>query len=155
MKKTLFQEPAEKPCDTSSQSNVSSSEAGVSYKASCSGAVDQYSNLLLKNENKRLEKDNKKLVSKLTQLEAELKRYKENPKKRYVNLVNDIFTLYCALQFPSYVNFLVVKVDFIHNEMFSFSLVKKRRKCPVLSRKNPLKVLILFSNFIIAYRNTC
>lgn len=89
MKKTLFQEPAEKPCDTSSQSNVSSSEAGVSYKASCSGAVDQYSNLLLKNENKRLEKDNKKLVAKVTQLEVELKRYKENPKKMYVNEVND------------------------------------------------------------------
>uniref|UniRef100_A0A8W8KFP2 Kinesin motor domain-containing protein n=1 Tax=Magallana gigas TaxID=29159 RepID=A0A8W8KFP2_MAGGI len=81
MKKTLFEEPTEKPCNTSSQSNVSSSEAGVSYKASCSGAVDQYSNLLLKNENKRLEKDNKKLVAKLTQLEAELKRYKENRKK--------------------------------------------------------------------------
>lgn len=100
MKKTLFEEPTEKPCNTSSQSNVSSSEAGVSYKASCSGAVDQYSNLLLKNENKRLEKDNKKLVAKLTQLEAELKRFKENRKKRSVNQVNYMLTLYCMMNFP-------------------------------------------------------
>lgn len=90
MKKTLFHEPAEKPCDSSSQSNVScndsgvsyKADSGVSYKASCSGLVDQYSNILLKKDNKQLEKENKKLTTRLTQLEMELRRYKENPKKR-------------------------------------------------------------------------
>ncbi|XP_078317677.1 uncharacterized protein LOC111118975 isoform X1 [Crassostrea virginica] len=89
MKKTLFHEPAEKPCDSSSQSNVScndsgvsyKADSGVSYKASCSGLVDQYSNILLKKDNKQLEKENKKLTTRLTQLEMELRRYKENPKK--------------------------------------------------------------------------
>ena len=82
MKKTLFHEPAEKPCDSNSQSNVSCNDSGVSYKASCSGLVDQYSNILLKKDNKQLEKENKKLTTRLTQLEMELRRYKENPKKR-------------------------------------------------------------------------
>lgn len=153
MKKTLFEEPTEKPCNTSSQSNVSSSEAGVSYKASCSGAVDQYSNLLLKNENKRLEKDNKKLVAKLTQLEAELKRFKENRKKRSVNQVNYMLTLYCTMNFPLLCESLTCKSWFypLWNLFSFFSLVKKRRKlvkerrrCPVLSRKNHLKVQFFF-----------
>lgn len=147
MKKTLFEEPTEKPCNTSSQSNVSSSEAGVSYKASCSGAVDQYSNLLLKNENKRLEKDNKKLVAKLTQLEAELKRFKENRKKRSVNQVNNMLTLYCTMNFPLLCESLTCKSWFYplwNYFLFFFSEEKEKisegkEKMSSVVKKEPLE----------------
>lgn len=166
MKKTLFEEPTEKPCNTSSQSNVSSSEAGVSYKASCSGAVDQYSNLLLKNENKRLEKDNKKLVAKLTQLEAELKRYKENRKKRSVNQVNYMLTLYCTMNFPLLCESLTCKSWFypLWNLFFFFfisedkeKISEGKEKMSSVVKKEPLEGTIFFflketiTVFIIAY----
>lgn len=153
MKKTLFEEPTEKPCNTSSQSNVSSSEAGVSYKASCSGAVDQYSNLLLKNENKRLEKDNKKLVAKLTQLEAELKRYKENRKKRSVNQVNYMLTLYCMMNFPLLCESLTCKSWFypLWNLFFFFFISEEKEKISEgkekmssVVKKEPLEGTIFF-----------
>ncbi|XP_062595437.1 uncharacterized protein LOC134256781, partial [Saccostrea cucullata] len=82
-KKTLFQDPVVRPSDNISQcSNTSSNDSAIVYKASCSGAVDQYSNLLLKNENKRLEKENKKLTNRVLQMEAELKHSKENRQQK-------------------------------------------------------------------------
>jgi hypothetical protein len=70
-KKTLFQ-------DCGDLSSSSTSDSGIVYRSSECGAMDQFCNFKLKCENERLKKDNKKLLNKLSQLQTEAQRGKEN-----------------------------------------------------------------------------